>query len=342
MGGSRYSNDDYAARSFLRSDIAAKKGISIDAATFGYDHDVKAGRASGVHASLNPHGVKMRESRDSDAHPVTVPIIIVTDTTGSMQQVPKMLQKSLSRLMGRFLDDKASGKRYLGDGYPAIMIAAVDDYAAQRQVGHKDGAGTLQVGQFESGLEIDDNLTNLWMTGNGGGTYSESYELALYFAARKTAHDHMEKRGRKGYLFVIGDEHAYQAVSREAISAVIGDTAQDDIPLKEIIAAASQKYYVFFVIPNMTSHYGDRALEKYWVELLGQQNVLKLEDPDKICELIAGAVAICEENIGIEDLCGDMGATLNALVPLAKSGAGAISSYSAAGLVAAGSGVERL
>lgn len=339
MGNSRYSADDYVVRSALRSDYAAKKGISVDAATFGYDHDVKTGKASGVHASLNPKGVKIRESRDSAAHPVAVPIIVVTDTTGSMGEVPKMLQKSLTRLMGRFLDDKASGKRYLGEGYPAIMIAAVDDYDAQ--AGYSDHAGTMQVGQFESGIEIDDNLTNLWITHNGGGTYHESYEMALYFAARHTTHDHMEKRNRKGYCFIIGDEHAYPVVSKGAVATVIGDTIQADISLADIVAEAKQKYHVFFVLPNMTSHYGDRSLFDHWVKLLGQQNVLKLEDPDKICELIAGAVAILEGHIGIDDLSADMGTTLNALVPLSKAG-GSLSAFSAAGLVAAGSGIERL
>ena len=38
---------------------------------------------------------------------------------------------------------------------------------------------------------------------------TESYELAMYFMARHTALDCHEKRGKRGYLFIIGDEMAY-------------------------------------------------------------------------------------------------------------------------------------
>lgn len=342
MGGSSYSRSDYDARTTMRAATARTKGISVNAATMAFDADIKAGRTEAkVHDTLSPHGAKVRESRDSVEHPVTVPIIITLDTTGSMSSVPFTIQKRLSELMGNFIDDKASGKKYLGEGYPAIMISAVDDYPAQ-------GAnGCLQVGQFESGIEIDDNLTNLWITHNGGGTYQESYELALYFAARHTVHDHLERRGRKGYMFIIGDEMAYEKVTRAQIKEVINDDPmQDDVPLEQIIAEAQEKYHVFFVIPNQTSHFKDPVLEKFWVKLLGQQNVLKLEDPEKICSLICGAVAICEEHIGIDDLTADglnVGGT--ALALLASTAGSSVARHSAAGLepvAGAAGGSERL
>ena len=166
MGGSAFSRDDYSARASFRT----KTGMPV----FAYDADVKAGKASGVHKSLDPKDVKLRESRDSDKHPITVPVAVIMDTTGSMAHVPVILEEELAKLMSHFLDDKASGKKYLGDGYPAILIGAIDDYPAQ--LSRYDGAGTLQVGQFESGMEIDQMLEHLWLTGNGGGTYEESYE----------------------------------------------------------------------------------------------------------------------------------------------------------------------
>lgn len=300
MGGSTYSHDDYAARASVR----AATGTPV----FKHSAAVASGTATGVHPSLNPYGVGIRESRDSDAHPVTVPIAVIMDTTGSMAEVPKILEEALSKLMGTFLDDKASGKKYLGDGYPAILIGAIDDY--QAQVGYRstdpNNSGALQMGQFESGIEIDNDLENLWLTKNGGGTYDESYELALYFLARRTAHDAWDKRGRKGYVFLIGDEHAYKKVSREQVKNVIGDTIQADINTKDIIAEVQERYHLFFVIPNLTNHYGDPKLFDDWVNLLGQ-NVLRLEDPSKICELIAATVAINEENVGLDDLTTDLG-----------------------------------
>lgn len=341
MGFNSFSRDDYATRSSVRADVSKKTGRSIADATFAYSADIRAGKTKATtHASLNPKGVKVRESRDSAAHPVTVPIIITLDVTGSMSQVPFQIQAELPKLMGHFLDDKASGKKYLGEGYPAIMISAVDDVYAQGP------DGCLQVANFESGIEIDDALTNLWITHRGGGSYEESYGEALYFAARHTVHDHMEKRGRKGYMFIIGDEKTYPTVTREEVAEVIGATIQDDIPTEQIVREAQEKYHVFFVIPNNTNHYGDPNLERFWVKLLGQQNVLKLEDPTKICELIVGAVAICEEYVGIDDLAADgITADTKSLTLLAAAAGGSVSRYDAGGLPAipgSGGGVDRL
>lgn len=336
MGGSGWSPDDYKARDAYRK--------AADIPVFSYSADIAAGRAKReVHASFNPLGVALRESRDSNEHPVTVPVAILLDVTGSMARVPEMIEAKLPSLMGHFLEDKASGKKYLGDGYPAIMISAVDDYRAV-------GTACLQIGQFESGMEIDKMLENLWLTGNGGGTYEESYELGAYFMARHTVHDHMEKRGRKGYLFIIGDEHAYNFAYRDQIKTIIGDDVQDDVPFETVLQEAQELYHVFFVIPNMTNHYRDPELYKWWVDRLSQQHVLRLEDPNKVCELIVTAVAICEQHAGWDDIVADGvadGAWSTALVPLAdavpasrSASALALPDIPSPGLAA--SGIERL
>jgi len=50
---------------------------------------------------------------------------------------------------------------------------------------------------------------------------TESYELAMYFMARHTAMDCLDKRGRRGYLFLIGDELAYPKVKAREIAKVM-------------------------------------------------------------------------------------------------------------------------
>ena len=91
----------------------------------------------------------------------------------------------------------------------------------------------------------------------------------------------------------------------------------------------------FFYLPqNLKSHYSDPKLEKDWIELLGQQYVLRLQDPKKICEMIAGAVALNEEHVGLDELCTDGvidSSINNALVPIARA-VKDVSRYSAAGL----------
>ncbi len=308
MGGTNYSADDYAARSAFRS--------STGKPTFAHHDAIRTGKAKGVHPSLNPKGVKIREARDSEVHPVSVPIALCNDLTGSMQSVPVTLQAEEPRLMGLFLKDRAEGKKYLGEGYPAVMIAGCDDYFA---IG---ADGTLQVGQFESGLEIDDNLTNLWLTGEGGGNWGESYDLFLYFLARHTIHDHWEKRKKRGHAFVICDEPLFAKISKDAVEFVIGDKLQSDISIASIIAEVQKRYWLHCIIPNQTSHYNSEELRSGWKKAIGAQNVLLLDDPTKICELLVSTVAMCEGSASLEELAAEnvaIGAVHKALIPLSKT-----------------------
>lgn len=322
MGSSTYSSTEHATRTTMRVNSAMKTGRSVADTTFAYSADIRSGKtAAVVHPSLSPANIKLRESRDSNVNPEAVPIAITLDTTGSMAQVPFQMQADLSKLMGTFLSDRASGKKYLGEnGSPAILISAVDDYPAGCR------AGALQVGQFESGLEIDDNLTNLWITGNGGGDEPrESYILALYTAARHTAHDHHDKRGQKGCWFIIGDEKSYPAVSRAEIQSVFGVAIQEDqLTIDQLIAEASDLYNIFFIMPNQTNHWGDREILKFWKDRLPQGHVIELDDPTKICETIAGTVALCAETVTLDDLKADGVAVGGALTTLSRNHSGEV------------------
>src|SRR6185369_13282918 len=102
----------------------------------------------------------------------------------------------------------------------------------------------LQVGQFESGIEIEEDLGKLYLEGGGGGHITESYELAMYFMARHTALDCYEKRNKRGYLFVIGDEAPYAWVKRPEVLHCVGDQLQADIPVEELVAELQRTYDV--------------------------------------------------------------------------------------------------
>ncbi|HYT87941.1 MAG TPA: hypothetical protein VEL76_04420 [Gemmataceae bacterium] len=309
MGGTRWSDDHYKERERVR----AKSGK----ATFEHDDDVRAGRtAAKVHQKLNPHGVKVRESRDSEAHPTAHGVSVLFDVTGSMQAVPQILQKNLPRLMGLLLR-----KGYLE--HPAIMVGAIGDATCD--------AAPLQLGQFESGIEIENDLTNIYLEGGGGESITESYELAMYFMARHTVMDCFEKRGKRGYLFIVGDEIPYAKLKREEVERVLGDTLQADIPIEQLVAELTRTFDVYFILPHMTSNYNNPMILKRWSELLPQR-VLRLEEPAGICELIASTVGIAEGVVDIADLERDLkeaGSTPtivqavgNAVAPVARRAAG--------------------
>jgi hypothetical protein len=274
MGSTHWSDDHYRERAASR----AKSGKDA----FEHNSDIRAGRVqSGTHQKMNPRGVIVRESRDSEAHPESHAVAVLFDVTGSMQSVPRVLQANLPRLMNLLIR-----KGYLE--HPQIMVGAIGDATCDN--------APLQIGQFESGIEIEEDLGKLYLEGGGGGHITESYELAMYFMAWHTAIDCYEKRGKKGYLFIIGDEAPYPVVKRKEIQSVIGDGIQDDIPLPDVIAKLQQRYDVYYIIPKMTHHWGNEDIRRRWVDLLGQ-NVLKLEDPAGICELIASVIGLTEGKV---------------------------------------------
>src|SRR5215469_12638751 len=184
-----------------------------------------------VHPDLDPRGITVRESRDSDEHPTSLAIAVLFDVTGSMQGVPRVLQARLPQLMGLLIR-----KGYLD--HPQILIGAIGDATCD--------AAPLQIGQFESGIEIEEDLGKLFLEGGGGGQVTESYELAMYFMARHTAIDCHEKRGKKGYLFIIGDEAPYPQVKRQEVKKLIGDKLQADVPVEDMIEELEQTYEVYF------------------------------------------------------------------------------------------------
>ena len=285
MGGTAWSDAHYRSR--------AAHLLAAGRSAFGYDEDIRAQRAAaGVHPLMDPARLKngCRESRDSDVHPDSHAVAVLFDVTGSMRAVPQILQKNLCTLFGLCLR-----KGYLE--HPAILVGAIGDATCDR--------APLQVGQFESGNEIEDDLGRLYLEGGGGGQQTESYELGLYFLARKTSIDCLEKRGRKGYAFLIGDEMPYRKVKRREVEAVFGDRLQADIPLREILDEARQKFEIYFVLPNLTSYYRDPRILDCWRELLGQ-NVLRLDDPAGISELIASTVGLAEEAVDWSDLSNDL------------------------------------
>lgn len=305
MGGSSWSNTDYTKRVSTRA--------VNNVPTFDYDNKVRTGKASGIHPELDIKN-KIREARDSAAHPESIPIGVIFDVTGSMAEVPAQMQKKLPELMGLLLR-----KGYVKD--PQILFGAIGDTHSDRY--------PLQIGQFESGIEMDDNLTKVILEGNGGGQNRESYQNALYFFAHRTSCDAWEKRGHKGYLFLTGDEHPYATSSRAELSTYIQDTVERDYTVGEIIAACQEKWHIFFIIPKGTSHYHEPDLKADWQRLLGAENVLMLEDPNGVCELIGLTIGLMEGAVGgdaIPDALKDVGANAavahavsTALDPLAKS-----------------------
>ena len=275
MGSTNWSTDAYTEAARLRK--AAKKS------DFAYSDAARSNGRWHIHPTLDPKWVTSRESRDSDTHPRANAISILFDETGSMGKIPRIFQQKLVELMKVLLL-----KGYIQD--PQILFGAFGDATCDRI--------PLQVGQFESGVEMDEHLRNIVLEGGGGGTSYESYELPLYFLARHTTIDCWEKRGSKGYAFLIGDEKAYPFVNKQQIANLLGDTLQQDIPLQSIIEEVQRRYQLFFIFPRNASHGHDTGIQNFWQDLLGQ-NVIFLDDENAVCETIALTIGLTEEAINL-------------------------------------------
>lgn len=234
--------------------------------------------------SLDVFDVKVRESRDSDEHPNSTPIVVLFDVTGSMRSVPVVLQKKLGNLFG--ILERGD---YVQD--PQIMVGAVGDDVYD--------SVPLQVGQFESDNRVDEQLREIYLEGGGGGDKREGYALAAHFINTKVETDAWDKRKKKGYLFLIGDELNKDELYSESISRWLGgDDTGENISVSKVYEDLKEKWEVFYILPNLTGYYNDKEIARHWEGLLGER-FIKLEDPDTIAEFIATTISTHEKALAL-------------------------------------------
>lgn len=258
-----YGNYSHAAHAALIADRANRAANEVFA-------------QQNCHVLMNPKGLKVRESRDSDNHPNSLGVAFALDVTGSMGDIPHLLARKELPTFMKLLTA-------CGIPDPQLLFMAIGD-------ANSDNA-PLQVGQFESTAELMDQwLTRSFLEGGGGGSGEESYDLAFYVLAQHTDMDCWAKRKKKGYLFMTGDEKPYPVVSRHQVEALIGDKLDDDIPVEEVIAAAAENYHLFFLVPDLQRR---RNCENRWRELLGD-HVICMESPEDTCTVAAAIVGLTE------------------------------------------------
>lgn len=257
MGYGSYSYAAHQAITSARADLPAQKVFT----------------ATTVHPLMDPMK-KLRQSNDSENHPNTVPIIFALDVSGSMGAVPERIARhELPGFMKTLIDS--------GVADPQVLFMAFQDAAGPD--------GPLQVGQFESAADrIDQWLTWSWLVG-GGYSQFESYDLAMYFAAHHTRIDSWDKRKKKGYFFMSGDEPCYPNLSAEWVKDLIGDELPADVPLAVVVDDLKKRFHPFFLIPDP----GRAAVHPFWKTHFGEAAMV-LAEPGDVCPVAAGAVALLE------------------------------------------------
>ena len=234
-----------------------------------------------IDPALNPFGVAVRESRDSNLNPESTAIVVGLDVTGSMGMIADALAR---QGLGTMVEEILARKPVTD---PHILCMGIGDVLYDR--------APLQATQFEADIRIARQLEKLWLEKGGGGNACESYNLPWYFAAMHTAIDCFEKRGKKGYLFTVGDEEPPLDLPAAAIARFLGDRPQRDFDSRELLTLVGRSYHVFHVIVEEGSHarHDPRGVRNRWTELLGQR-VIGLSDHTRLAEVIVSAIEVNE------------------------------------------------
>ena len=225
--------------------------------------------ATKIDDKYDPRKIKCRESLDSADHPVTTPIIIGLDVTGSMSDLLNVTAQRLGEMVKDIIE------RQPVEG-PQIMFCAVGDSRCDRS--------PLQVTQFESDIRIASQLTELWFEQGGGGNNFESYPLVWYLAANKTKTDAWEKRQQKGVIFTLGDDGYPEQLLKREIEKVFGDRVSEDINTEALLAQVSRRYDVFHLMVMDGRSESTVKLPK-WRELMGER-AISVTDVNAIPEII--------------------------------------------------------
>lgn len=206
------------------------------------------------------------------------PLVIACDVTGSMQEWPATIFSKLPYL-------EHEGKEYLGKNMK-ICFAAIGDYHSDKY--------PLQVREFVEGAELKTNLEALINEQGGGGSSEESYDLAaLYFAKCCNC----PKAIRKPILIMIGDEGIYSFVDQEAAEEYCKMTVKKgELTPSKVFKDLQEKFAVYVIRKPYNCTTNNRstreiAIHQQWVDLLGDDHVVSLPDPNRVVDVIFGILA---------------------------------------------------
>lgn len=235
----------------------------------------------GISSEMNPKNVQVRESRDSEEHPNSFPIIIALDVTGSMGHIPHYLVKEgFPHIMEQIFQS--------GIADPQVLFLGIGDHTCDR--------APLQVGQFESSDQLLDKwLTSIYLEGGGGGNEGESYQLAWYFAGNHTSIDSFEKRNKKGVLFTIGDEPVLPNIDKRSLQNIMGQGQFSEYNSMQLFENACKMYNCFHLHIAETMSGSRRHVQDGWKQMLSD-NAIIVSDKNEVSKIIAENVANCYGN----------------------------------------------
>ena len=264
-----------------------------------YDRDVYSGRSSGGwdYASDAPD---TGFNTVSDGDPLVTnlkrelvcpnenPIVVAMDVTGSMGIAAKVIYDKMPMFFGQI-----KIQNYLPD--PAVSFAAIGDIAYDRV--------PIQICDFEVGEALDEWLERLYLEGGGGGDQEESYDMAAHFYLNKLKMAHKKVNP---FFFFIGDE-GFKSTTKSTLTNHFGATkTPTDVQdlMKQLNDAVHGHAFLIHKAYNYRS--ADLRIIRQWTDALGQENVLILEDPKSVVDVMLGAIALVSESRDLDSYIADL------------------------------------
>lgn len=214
--------------------------------------------------------------------------IIMLDVTGSMRDLP---EKIIDKMATLYHESNAAIQGYdpkelekdkkKAEGLDTkldIAVVAIRD----SRVGD---SYPIQAVNFSHGADLVKNVNQI-LTDGGGGNAKESYDLAAYHLI-KHAETPNVPAGVKPLLVIVGDEGFYEKSKAAEIKKYIGDTIPQDLDGKKLMQTLAKKYDMFILRPELcydASEY--KAIHQQWVEVLGEERVMKMDDSKRIVDCI--------------------------------------------------------
>lgn len=264
MGGGSWTTDKFISYSTVTKGVELNSRGVLDTSM----SNQEMFKAKSVDKALNPYNV-MRECRDSEEHPKTLPVCLCLDLTGSMGQAAVEIAKKLNVIMTKLYDQVEDVE---------FMIMGIGDLYCDD--------GPIQISQFESDIRIAEQLDKLWFEFGGGGNLSESYTAAWYMGSRHCDLD-CWKRGKKGIIITMGDERLNPCLEEQPLMLQTGDDLEADVETKNLYAEASEKFDIYHIqVDHGRSWDIDGIIKSF--EILGDN--FKRANMDNIADVIVDII----------------------------------------------------
>lgn len=236
-------------------------------------------RARGIDQKLSPYKV-MRECKDSNEHPNTIPVILALDVTGSMGPTAAEVAKRLNELMTQVFSSVPDVE---------FMIMGIGDVYCD--------SAPIQISQFESDIRIAEWTDKIYFEGGGGGNGFESYTAAWYMGLKHCDLD-CWKRGKKGIIITLGDEPLNPYMQKEPLMRATGDALETDVETASLYPLAQEKFDIYHIAVNdydncyrMYKDLIDMSFGRYLDE-----DHLKVAKLDEIIQVIAAIIQSSTNN----------------------------------------------